>query len=154
VHQLEALHPDKRPIIVLQIDEISLLDKLNYTTLLQLRSVFVVNGQLRTLMTGIYVPQMEDKGTSQWWNFLHDIRELKALEPSEARKLIEEPARGLFRFDLDAVEDLMVEAQREPFRIQQLCIDVLNYKYEQPRFSRVITLDDFRTAIAQSGARK
>ncbi len=136
----------RRPVVVLLIDEIGLLGELEYGTLLQLRSVFVSEPGIKTVMTGVEVPQQDEVKTSQWWNFFRR-KTVAPLTPAEARGLIEEPARGLFVFDNEAVEDIMVEARREPFRLQKLCADVLKYKYSRPRLRRTVTLQDFRASL-------
>jgi hypothetical protein len=143
----------RKPIVVLQIDEIGLFENLTYGTLLQLRSVFIIQPQIKTVMTGVEIPKREEVKTSQWWNFLRQ-RKLESLTPDEARKLIVEPARGLFVFENQAVEDIMIEGQRQPFRLQKLCADLLKYKYSRPRLTRTITLEDFRASIKRNEDRE
>lgn len=142
--------PNKEPLIVLQIDEIGIFKDLNIATLRQFRSIFVDHRQIKTVLTGTFVPQEDVDVTSEWWNFF-TRREITKMTPDEARRLIVEPAVDLFTFNNDAVEDIMVEGQYKPFVLQQLCAHLLEWKYQQTPPDWTITLDDFRNSIETRG---
>ena len=88
----------RKPLVVLQIDEVSLLSSLDYDTLLAFRAVFVSEPLIKTVLSGRSIPKNQDRPElSPWWNFLREI-EVEPLTPTEAQELIEQPVRGVGPF--------------------------------------------------------
>lgn len=143
----------RRPVIVFQIDEISLMGRLDYDTLLAFRAIFVSEPLVKTVLSGRTLPCKE--GTpelSPWWNFISPerIEEVEPLTPAEARELIIKPVRGLFSFDSDVVEHIIARSEGKPLTLQALCSNLLRYKYSIPRLTRRITMEDLRASINQA----
>ncbi len=142
----DAFSP-REPIIIFQIDEITIMDNFDYDTLLKLRAVFIEQPLVNTVLSGRSIPRYRDQtNLSPWWNFL-SIIEVEPLTPTEAKELIVEPVLGLFRYDEDAIEHIIARAQGRPFSIQSICSDILHYKYVAGRVTKRITLEDLYTSI-------
>jgi hypothetical protein len=106
------------PIVVYQIDEMGFLGNLTDSTRYGFRSIFVSNPQVKTVLSGKEVPGKDKDKISQWWNFFTELP-MKPLTADESRRLIVEPVKGLFTFENETIEEIMIEAQREPYRIQR-----------------------------------
>jgi len=142
-------HLSRQPHIVLQIDEIQLLDRVPYDSLSGFRALLVNNEAISAVLSGVKMVKGQDRG-SPWWNVFKEIPVLP-LTYSEARRLVIEPARGLFRFENAAVERILSLSEYKPMGIQQLCHDILGYKYAQHRYGRISEQEVFE---AQKWGRK
>jgi hypothetical protein len=163
-YDLETVHAfwqqkfaPKKPILVFHIDEVGLLHKFSYDTLLAFRAVFVDSEWVRTVMSGKKLPAVDRPGDllSPWDNFLNRKIQVGPLTYSAARKLVVEPAKRLFRFEEAAVEQIVAVSESKPMEIQRLCAHVLLYKYQSGHLRRRITkadVDDARDNVKASTA--
>lgn len=129
-HLAEA-DPRRRPILVLQIDEIQLLAKVPYSLLSEFRSVLIPRDGLRTVLSGVQLvknPALDS--ASPWWNIFRE-EPVGPLTLDEARRLVTQPVRGLFGFREEAVQRILSLTQCEPMRIQALCSDMLDERYRR-----------------------
>jgi hypothetical protein len=150
-HWEKTLAP-RLPLIVLLIDEITLLGKIDYDILLQFRYMFVRYPLLKTVMSGRKILKNRDQpDLSPWWNFIGKVTEVEPLTPHDARRLLVEPVHGLFEYRQDAIEVILARGEGKPFQIQKIGIAVLNYMYRQKRVRRKITLADVRAALEAVG---
>jgi ligand-binding sensor domain-containing protein len=141
-------HAPRTPIVLFQIDEAGLMYKLDYNALLAFRAIFVNLQGVHTILSGKSIPpDAPGDLMSPWANSIKKI-EVGPLPYTEARRLVEEPAKSLFRFEEPAVEHIIALAENKPMKIQELCADVLKYKYRQGHLRRRITkidVDEART---------
>lgn len=145
---LERLHPERKPVLVFQIDEIALMERFSDDTRLGLRAIFVNQPQAKVILSGPRLarnPELDQ--LSPWWNFLK-VEEIEPLTPSEGRALITRPVRGLFHFTEEAIEHTIARSEGRPLKLQMICADVLRYKYAMRSLRRRITLADIRAALA------
>jgi ligand-binding sensor domain-containing protein len=141
---LEPLAAGRRPLLVFQIDEIGLMAGLNPDTLVGFRAIFVNRSNVKAVLSGPVLPKNEALAQqSPWWNIFREI-EVEPLTPTAARRVILEPAAGLFTFDEDVVETLIARSEGRPLKLQQLCADLLHHKYETGRLGRRIRMRDLR----------
>lgn len=142
---LKEKFQEQTPVIVFQIDEILLMK--DYDTLLKLRALLVREPQFKIVLSGKNIYKNHDRDEiSPWWNVLKEI-EVEPLRPSEAKKLIVDPVRGLFQFDEDAVELIIGRSQGMPLDIQTICADVLHYKYNCAKLTTRITEQDVYNSL-------
>ncbi len=141
-----------RPIVVLQIDEITFFDDLECSTLSAFRWLFMENPtHLKTVLTGPKIRKDCDKpGQSEWWNFLQ-TRTVEPMTPAEMRELIVRPARGLFAFDEGCVQRIMAHSLGKPLHLQTICSGLLQYKYRQARLTRRISEKDLNGWLEEQG---
>jgi hypothetical protein len=133
---------------VFHIDEVGLLFNVSYSTLLAFRGIFIEVQGVRTVLSGKTLPPNKaDDRTSPWDNFIKPpFIEVPPLTFSEAKRLVVEPAEGLFRFDEAAVEYIVAVSDNKPMRIQGLCADVIHYKYKEGHIRKRVTKDDVEAA--------
>ena len=98
------------------------------------------------MLSGIRLPKHEEEDLSPWWNVFRE-EEVLPLTPAEARSLIVEPARRLFRFDEAAIQRILGLSQNKPMEVQRLCSDVLNFKYTNNRRSHRITEEELMESV-------
>jgi hypothetical protein len=103
----------------------------------------VKEGYLQLLCCGRYQIQMLDAKLDWQLLKLTVPIELGALDEASARRLIEEPVRGRFRYTPEAVDRLLVLSGAYPYLIQYLCYELV----EKLRTGggQEITLDDVQT---------
>jgi len=138
----------KKPIIIFHIDEFSIMETYHYDTLLAFRAVFVSEENAQVVLTGVGLPKdkIGDK-LSPWSNFLKPPIEVLPLKHDEAKKIIEEPVHNLFSYDKEVIEEIIARAQGRPLQIQNICIDILNYKYNSLILKKRITIEDLKKSL-------
>jgi hypothetical protein len=138
------------PSIVLQIDESSFLQTLEYDTLLGFRSIFMSDLQrvkITTVLSGKSIPpDPVGSSLSPWANFINRI-EVEPLTPEEATELIVAPARDLFEFDRDVIERIIARAEGKPLVVQELCHNAVQYMYAHELSSKRITMERFEGSL-------
>jgi hypothetical protein len=91
------------------------------------------------VVSGVAIKREWDREGSPWYNFFEEI-DVGPIPPDDARELIEQPVRGVARIDNEAVERILEVTGCRPYRIQKLCMNLVNRMYE--RGGRRITLAD------------
>jgi hypothetical protein len=134
---LEALEAttDKQIRLVLLLDEGDELNKYDPRVQARLRGVFMTRaGQyLRMVWSGLSIDKEWKLGTSPWYNlFAIEIR-LVPFTREEALRLIQEPVKGIYRYNKDAIELILQYSEHRPFRIQQICLTTINRVLAQKR---------------------
>lgn len=140
IKKLEAAS-DKQVKLVLLIDEVDELNAYDPRVNQRLRSLFMKSfaENLVAVVSGVEIRKQWDKEGSPWYNFFEEI-EVTPIERDHAVDLITRPIGGVFKFD-DAVVDRIIElTERKPYRVQRLCIALVNRMYEGGR--RQITTAD------------
>lgn len=137
----------RKPLVVFQIDEINLLVNFDYNTLLMFRALMVHQPLFKTVLSGITLFKNRDRDAlSPWWNLYREIP-IEPLTSVEARKLITEPVKGLFHYDDVVIDRIHAHARGRPLQIQDLCTNILRYKYRKRIIRRRITLEDFQNSL-------
>jgi beta-N-acetylhexosaminidase len=127
---LEALEAttDKQIRLVLLLDEGDELNKYDPRVQARLRGVFMTRAgrYMRMVWSGLSIDREWKLDTSPWYNlFAIEIR-LAPFTREEAVRLIQEPVKGIYRYDKDAIELILQYSERKPFRIQQICLATIN----------------------------
>lgn len=134
-----------RPVqLVLLIDEVDELNSYPPRVSQSLRSLFMKRfAQDVTAMTaivaGVRIRREWEQEGSPWYNFFEEI-EVEPLSAAEARRLVTEPVRGLFRFEAGVAERIVAQAEGKPFQIQRRCLALIQRLHEEGR--RTVTLED------------
>ncbi len=131
----------KKVKLVLLIDEVDELNEYNPKINQKLRSLFMKSfaENLVSVVSGVAIKKQWEREGSPWYNFFEEI-EVKAFRREDAEKLIEDPIRGLFKFEEGLVDRVITLTDCKPYLIQKLCIALVNRLHEQGR--RMITLAD------------
>ena len=94
---------------------------------------------LVAVVSGVSIKREWDREGSPWYNFFEEI-DVGPIPAKDARELIERPVYGVVKLDDDAVEKILEITGCRPYRIQKLCMNLVNRMYE--RGARRITLAD------------
>jgi hypothetical protein len=124
----------KQVRLVLLIDEVDELNSYDPRVNQKLRSLFMKSfaENLVAVVSGVSIKREWDREGSPWYNFFEEI-DVGPLRLDDARALIEQPIRGVLRFDDGAIERIVELCDYRPFRIQRLCMKLVNRMYELDR---------------------
>jgi hypothetical protein len=125
---------EKRVRLVLLIDEVDELNDYDPRVNQRLRSLFMKSfaDQMVAVVSGVEIRRRWERETSPWYNFFEEV-EVAPFGPEDARALVREPIQGFMKIDDDAVERILDLTACRPYRIQRLCMSVVNRIYEQKR---------------------
>lgn len=94
---------------------------------------------LVAVVSGVAIKREWEREGSPWYNFFEEI-DVGPIPKKEARELIEQPLRGVIKLEEEAVERILEVTGCRPYRIQKLCMNLVNRLYE--RGDRKISLAD------------
>ena len=136
-----ASRQQRQARLVLLIDEVDELNSYDPRINQKLRSLFMKSfaENLVAVVSGVAIKREWEREGSPWYNFFEEI-DVGPIRPKDARELIEQPLRGAIKLEDDAVERILEVTGCRPFRIQKLCMNLVNRMYE--RGDRRITLAD------------
>ena len=149
-HMLTQLQKrsNKKIKLVLLFDEVDTLNAYSARTNQQLRGIFMKSfaENLVAVLAGSYIRKQWESEGSPWYNFFEEIA-VPPLEAEEARALICGPVAGIFSYEPQALEHILVLSKCEPYRIQRLCVNVINRLIEAKR--RRATVRDVQAVHAE-----
>lgn len=118
---------DKKIRVVLLMDEMDVIDTYGRIAQLQLRRVFMQDfaQNLGAVVAGVQISKEWDRPESPWYNLFNEVQ-LAPFGEEEARELIIEPVKGVYRYDDEAVEQIIAYGEGRPHRIQQYCLEAVN----------------------------
>ena len=130
------------PKIVLLLDEIDTLNDYDLNTNLQLRNIFTgpLHAYFSAIMAGYELREDWPSTTSPPFNYLSQRLQIGPLDEPTARRLIEEPVRGIYRYAPEAMQQILDTSELKPFLIQKLCLEAVNHMSMQKR--RQVLLED------------
>ena len=131
----------KRVKLALLIDEVDVLNEYSERINQRLRGIFMktFSEQLVAIMSGVGIKRAWKSEGSPWYNFFDEI-ELTGFSRDEAEALIRTPVEGYFRYEPEAVEDILSWSDLKPYVIQKFCIHAVNRMLEEGR--TVVTAGD------------
>ncbi|MEM8963710.1 MAG: AAA family ATPase [Acidobacteriota bacterium] len=132
---------DRHVKVVLLIDEVDELNHYDPRTNQRLRSLFMKSfaEHLTAVVAGVRIRREWDREGSPWYNFFEEI-EVEGIGTDEARRLVTQPIRGVFRVRPEAAERIVTLAEHKPYRIQKLCLALVNRLHDQGRTT--VTVED------------
>lgn len=138
----------KKIKLVLLFDEVDTLNGYSARTNQQLRGIFMKSfaENLVAVLAGSYIRKQWESEGSPWYNFFEEIA-VPPLEAEEARALIRGPVAGIFSYEPAALEQIILLSKCEPYRIQRLCVNVINRLIEAKR--RRATVRDVQAVHAE-----
>jgi hypothetical protein len=131
----------KKIKLVLLIDEVDELNEYDPRINQRLRSLFMKSyaEELAAVVSGVGIKKTWEREGSPWFNFFEEIP-VERFEQEHARELIRRPVRGVFEFEDGTVDRIIERADRKPYFIQKMCIELVNRMHEDGR--RKITRED------------
>jgi AAA+ ATPase superfamily predicted ATPase len=138
---------DKKPKLVLLVDEVDQLNGYDPRVNQSLRKLFMKSfaESLVAVMSGVSINRHWGMEGSPWYNFFEEI-EIGSLEDRHAEELVRAPIKGVFRLDRDVVQRILELSERKPYAIQKLCVALVNRSHELG--SRRITVQDVESLAA------
>jgi GTPase SAR1 family protein len=132
---------DKEVRLILLLDEVDVMNRYDQLVQQQLRRIFMKTfaRNLGAVVAGVHISKEWDRLESPWYNLFLEM-ELPPLSHEEAVRLIEEPVKGVYSYEDEAVEAIWQYSQGHPQLVQQLCLEVVNRLLQEKR-SRVTRAD-------------
>jgi len=123
---LQAVSPRAVRLILL-LDEVDVMNGYDQLIQQQFRRILMKRfaRQVSIVASGVHVFREWSREESPFRNLFVEIH-LDPLEEQDARRLIAEPARGIYDYDGEAVDLILHYSERKPWRIQRLCLEVVN----------------------------
>jgi conflict system STAND superfamily ATPase len=136
----------KTPKLLLLLDEVDVLNTFTSRTNQRLRSLFMktFGRHLGLVMAGVGIRKSWDSEGSPWYNFFEEIP-VKPFSEQEARELIRRPVEGIFRYEEEAVRQIIEACEGKPYLVQRCCIACVNRVSAEGRF--VISRDDVNAIL-------
>lgn len=146
--RIKALVAPKQLRVILLLDEMDVVS--NYTGVVQqqFRRVFMssVAENLGAVVAGVDISKAWDRLESPWYNLFNEIA-LAPFTDEQARELLEEPVRGVYDWESEALDFVIQHADGRPYRLQQYALEAVNRMLANKRLN--ITLTDVEAAHEQ-----
>ncbi|WP_423225525.1 two-component regulator propeller domain-containing protein [Candidatus Amarolinea aalborgensis] len=125
---------DKTIRLILLLDEVDVMNDYDQLTQQQLRGIFMEQfaQNLGAVVAGVRISKAWDRPESPWYNLFNEI-ELAPFGRDDAVALLQEPVKGIYRWDQDALEFVIAHANGRPYRIQQYGLEAVNHMFEAKR---------------------
>ncbi len=142
---LKALVGPRKVRLVLLVDEMDVFNEYDRLIQQQFRRVFMSDlaQHLGAVVAGAHIQKTWDRQESPWYNMFYEIP-LGPFTEVEARALLIEPVRDVYRWDEDAIVYVLERAQGRPHRLQRYALEAVNLMLSANRLN--ITLADVRAA--------
>ena len=126
---LESLQTASHKIvrIILLLDEVDVMNGYDQLVQQQFRRILMKRfaQQVGVVASGVHVFREWSREESPFRNLFVEIH-LDTMEEEAARRLITEPVKGIYRYDDEAVDLILRYSEHKPWRIQRLCLGVVN----------------------------
>jgi hypothetical protein len=126
---LEALQSaSHKPIrLILLLDEVDVMNGYDQLVQQQFRRILMKRfaRQVGVVASGVHVFREWSREESPFRNLFVEIH-LGTMEEEAARRLITEPVKGIYSYDDEAVDLILRYSEHKPWRIQRLCLEVVN----------------------------
>ncbi len=133
--------------VILLMDEMDVISTYDAIIQQQLRRIFMSSlaQNLGAVVAGIQISKAWDRVESPWFNLFNEIP-LDPFTDEQARELLTEPVRGVYEWDLDAIEFVLAHTAGRPYRLQQYALEAVNHMLTSERLR--ITMADVQAADA------
>jgi len=134
------------PRIVLLLDEADRMNDYDPHTQEALRGLLMtpVGGHVKLVWSGQTMNREWHLESSPWYNLFKQEIHLGGLEEQAAVRLIQEPVKGVFTYEDEAIRRILELTDRKPYPIQRLCSLCVRRLLAENRFR--ITADDVEAA--------
>jgi len=134
-------HSNKEIKLLLLMDEIDVMNSYDQIVQQRLRRIFMEEyaESLGAIVAGVDIRREWTRLESPFYNLFTEL-ELLPMDREAARQLIQEPVRGIYRYDPDAVERIIQYSQGRPQLVQQHCLLLVNRILDEDR--RRIAVED------------
>jgi len=119
---------EKQVRVILLMDEMDAIDTYGRMVQLQLRRIFMTEfaRNLGAVVAGVQISKKWDRPESPWYNLFIDV-EMPPFSEEDARRLIIDPVKGVYRYEEAAVQRIISHGKGRPYRLQQYCLEAVNH---------------------------
>ena len=134
--------------VILLLDEMDVVSNYAGVVQQQFRRVFMssVAENLGAVVAGVDISKAWDRLESPWYNLFNEVA-LAPFTDEQARELLEEPVRGVYDWESEALDFVIQHADGRPYRLQQYALEAVNRMLANKRLN--ITLTDVEAAHEQ-----
>jgi hypothetical protein len=113
--------------LILLLDEVDVMNGYDQLVQQQFRRILMKRfaQQVGVVAGGVHVFREWSREESPFRNLFVEIH-LGTMEEEPARRLITEPVKGIYSYDDEAVDLILRYSEHKPWRIQRLCLEVVN----------------------------
>jgi ligand-binding sensor domain-containing protein len=113
--------------LILLLDEVDVMNGYDQLVQQQFRRILMKRfaQQVGVVASGVNVFREWSREESPFRNLFVEIH-LGTMEEESARRLITEPVKGIYSYDDEAVDLILRYSEHKPWRIQRLCLEVVN----------------------------
>jgi hypothetical protein len=113
--------------LILLLDEVDVMNGYDQLVQQQFRRILMKRfaRQVGVVASGVNVFREWSREESPFRNLFVEIH-LGTMEEEAARRLITEPVKGIYGYDDEAVDLILRYSEHKPWRIQRLCLEVVN----------------------------
>jgi ligand-binding sensor domain-containing protein len=113
--------------LILLMDEVDVMNSYDQLVQQQFRRILMKRfaRQVGVVASGVHVFREWSRDESPFRNLFVEIH-LGTMEEEAARRLITEPVKGIYSYDDEAVDLILRYSEHKPWRIQRLCLELVN----------------------------
>jgi ligand-binding sensor domain-containing protein len=113
--------------LILLLDEVDVMNGYDQLVQQQFRRILMKRfaQQVGVVASGVHVFREWSREESPFRNLFVEIH-LGTMEEEAARRLITEPVKGIYSYDDEAVDLILCYSEHKPWRVQRLCLEVVN----------------------------
>jgi hypothetical protein len=100
------------------------------------------------VIAGTYISKEWHLQSSPWYNLFSREIMVPPFDEEEVKRLIQRPVEGIYRYDQDAIAQIIAYSDRKPFEAQQLCLHAVRETLAQNK--RQVTTSEVEVALRSS----
>jgi Cdc6-like AAA superfamily ATPase len=149
VQALQQVTP-KAVRLILLVDEADVINTYDQTVQEQLRGILMSSlaQHIKMVIAGTYISKEWHLQSSPWYNLFSREIMVPPFDEGELKRLIQRPVEGVYRYDQDAIEQIIAYSDRKPFEAQQLCLHAVRETLAQKK--RHVTTSEVEVALKSS----
>jgi hypothetical protein len=136
--------------LVFLVDEADVINTYDQAVQEQLRGMLMSSlaQHIKMVIAGTYISKEWHLQSSPWYNLFSREIMVPPFDEKEIRRLIQRPVEGIYRYDQDAIDQIIAYSDRKPFEAQQLCLHAVRETLVQNR--RQVTATEVEAALRNS----
>jgi Cdc6-like AAA superfamily ATPase len=136
--------------LIFLVDEADVINAYDQTVQEQLRGMLMSSlaQHIKMVIAGTYISKEWHLQSSPWYNLFSREIMVPPFDEDEVKRLIQRPVEGIYRYDQDAIDQIIAYSDRKPFEAQQLCLHAVRETLAQNR--RHVTTSEVEVALRNS----
>lgn len=149
VHALQGT-TDRDVRLILLVDEADVINTYDQAVQEQLRGMLMSSlaQHIKMILAGTYISKEWHLQSSPWYNLFSREIMLPPFDEEAVERLIQQPVEGIYRYEPEAVKQIIAYSDRKPFEAQQLCLHAV--RETLARKKRHVTTSEVEAAVQSS----